>query len=170
MHETPLQLERLQGILDRSAEEAGAHLRSIVTPERRLGARLLCDRLVGMRLLVVATATGDGRPLAGPVDGYFIQGSWYFGSARESVRMKHLARRPAVSATHVAGENFAVTVHGQAELFDMADRDHPELREAMLAHYLPLQGPAFAEWLENSDALGARIEPSKMFVYFAPGG
>ncbi|MDA8386904.1 MAG: pyridoxamine 5'-phosphate oxidase family protein [Actinomycetota bacterium] len=105
-----------------------------------------------MRLLVVATATGDGRPLAGPVDGYFIQGSWYFGSARESVRMKYLARRPAVSTTHVAGEDFAVTVHGQAELFDMADPDHPELREAMLAHYLPLQGPAFAEWLDNSDS------------------
>ncbi|MDA8374052.1 MAG: pyridoxamine 5'-phosphate oxidase family protein [Actinomycetota bacterium] len=167
MDETPLEFEKLRQLLDRSAETAGAHLRSVITPDRRLSAPHLCERLQGMRLLVVATVTRDGRPLAGPVDGYFFHGSWYFGSARGSARMRHLEARPGVSATHLVGEDFAVTVHGRAELFDIAGPVHPELREAMLAHYLPLQGPAFAEWLEKSDLLGARIEASKMFTFYA---
>ena len=166
MQENQLELERLQRLLDRSAEEAGGHLRSVITPDRRLGAPSLCARLQGMRLLVVATVTRDGRPLAGPVDGYFIHGAWYFGSDRRSVRMRHLTERPAVTATHLCGEELAVTVHGRAELFDIADPAHPELRGAMLSHYLPLQGPAFAEWLESTDALGARIEASKMFTFY----
>jgi hypothetical protein len=33
-----------------------------------------------MRLLVVAMVTADGRPLAGPVDGYFRHGSFYFSA------------------------------------------------------------------------------------------
>ena len=100
----------------------------------------MCERLQGMRLLVVATVTSDGRPLAGPVDGYFLHGSFYFGSGRNSVRMRHLAARPAVSATHLAGEELAVTVHGRAELFDLADPARGELRQAMLGHYLPTAG------------------------------
>jgi hypothetical protein len=46
------------------------------------------------RLLVVATVAADGRPLAGPVDGYFLHGSFSFSSGRDSVRMCHLAARP----------------------------------------------------------------------------
>ena len=100
----------------------------------------MIERLPGMRLLIVATVTADGRPLAGPVDGYFLHGSFYFGSGRNSVRMRHLAARPAVSATHLAGEELAVTVHGQAELFDVRDPAHGELRQAMLDYYLPQAG------------------------------
>jgi hypothetical protein len=103
---------------------AGPHLREIITDERRLSASQLCDRLQGMRLLALATVTGDGRPLVGPVDGYFIHGSFYFGSGRRSVRMGHLARRPGVSATHLPGEELAVTVHGRAELFAVGDPAH----------------------------------------------
>ena len=61
MDETASELERLQGLLDRSAEGAGAHLRSVITPERRLSAAALCERLQGMRLLVVATTTAEAR-------------------------------------------------------------------------------------------------------------
>ena len=84
-------MDRLQELMDRSAAGAGSHLRGIITGERRLTARQVCQRLQGMRLLVVATVTADGRPLAGPVDGYFLHGSFYFGSGRDSVRMRHLA-------------------------------------------------------------------------------
>ena len=83
--ETPEEIDRLQELLDRSAAGAGAHLRSIVSNERRLGAARVCERLQGMRLLVVATVTADGRPLAGPVDGYFLHGSFYLASGRDSV-------------------------------------------------------------------------------------
>ena len=74
-----------------------------------------------MRLLTVATVTAGGCPLAGPVDRYFLHGSFYFSSGRNSVRMRLLAARPAVSATHLPGEELAVTVHGRAERFDLRD-------------------------------------------------
>jgi nitroimidazol reductase NimA-like FMN-containing flavoprotein (pyridoxamine 5'-phosphate oxidase superfamily) len=158
-------MDRLQELMDRSAAGAGSHLRGIITGERRLTARQVCQRLQGMRLLVVATVTADGRPLAGPVDGYFLHGSFYFGSGRDSVRMRHLAARPAVSASYVAGEELAVTVHGQAELFDVLDPAHGELRQAMLDHYLPKQGPEFETWLDQSDPVGARIAAEKIFTF-----
>ena len=169
MHETPSEILRLQQLLDESAATAGSHLRSIVTDERRLGAEELCRRLMGMRLLAVATVTARGRPLAGPVDGYLIHGSFWFSSAKNSVRMRHLASRPAVSATHLPGEELAVTVHGRAELFELSGPAGAALRQAMLDHYLPLQGSAFEEWLLETDALGARIEAEKMFTFHLGG-
>ena len=144
---------------------AGEHLRGIITGERRLSAADLAGRLPGMRLLTVATVTADGRPLAGPVDGYFLHGTFWFSSGRDSVRMRHLAARPFVSATHIPGEELAVSVHGRAELFDMSAAQTRELRQAMLDHYVPLQGPEFETWLDNLDAVGARIEPTKMFTF-----
>jgi hypothetical protein len=165
MLETLQELDRLQALLDDSMNDAGPHLRGIITDERRLDARQLTERLRGMRLLVLATVTADGRPLAGPVDGYFLRGTFWFSSGTESVRMRHLAARPAVSATHLPGEDLAVTVHGRAECFPMGDAACGELRQAMLDEYLPKQGPAFEEWLDSADALGARIEPEKMFTF-----
>ncbi|MGO8727915.1 MAG: pyridoxamine 5'-phosphate oxidase family protein [Streptosporangiaceae bacterium] len=169
MLETPDDLERLQQLLDQSAAQAGPHLRGIITGERRLTAAQVCEQLTGMRLLALATVTADGRPLVGPVDGYLLHGSFCFSSGRNSVRMRHLAARPAVSATYLPGEELAVTVHGRAELFDVSDPAHPELRQAMLGHYLPLQGPGFAEWLDRENPLGARIAAEKMFTFALDG-
>ena len=169
MLETPDDVARLQQLLDRSAAGAGPHLRGIITDERRLSAERVCQILQGLRLLVVATVTADGEPLAGPVDGYFLRGSFCFSSGRDSVRMRHLAARPAVSATHLPGEELAVTVHGRAELFDLRAPEGGELRQAMLDHYLPRQGPEFETWLDELDALGARIVAEKMFTFSARG-
>jgi hypothetical protein len=163
--ETPDELAGLQRLLDDSAGSAGPHLRGIITEERRLSAKELSRRLQGMCLLVVATTTADGRPLAGPVDGYLLHGSFYFSSGRDSVRMRHLAARPALSATHIPGDELAVTVHGQADLFELSDADGAELRQAMLDHYLPRQGPEFETWLDDLDAIGARIRADKMFTF-----
>ncbi|MGO8864579.1 MAG: pyridoxamine 5'-phosphate oxidase family protein [Acidimicrobiales bacterium] len=165
MHETPDELARLQRVLDASAAGAGPHLRAIITRDRRVDAASLCEELTGMRLLVVATVTADGRPLVGPVDGYFLHGSFAFSSGRDSVRMRHLASRPAVSATYLAGEAFAVTVHGRAELFEVLDPERGDLRQAMLDYYVPNQGPAFETWLRSENPLGAWIAPEKMFTF-----
>jgi hypothetical protein len=165
VHETPEELDLLQSVMYASAAAAGPHLAGIITSERRLTARQLALHLHGMVLLSVATVTADGRPLAGHVDGYLLHGSFHFSSGRESVRIRHLVARPAVSATHLAGEDLAVTVHGRAHLFDLGDTAHPDLRQAMLDHYLPLQGPAFEEWLEGADAIGVRIEADKVFTF-----
>jgi hypothetical protein len=167
MNESPDEVNRLQQLLDQSAAGAGPHLRSIITPDRRLSAEQLCELLQGMCLLVVSTVTVDGRPLAGPVDGYLLHGSFYFSSGRDSVRMRHLASRPAVSAVHLPGEQLAVTVHGKAELFELRGPGHSDLRQAMLDYYLPKQGPAFETWLDQTDALGARVEAEKIFTFYA---
>jgi len=165
MLETPEELDNLQHLLDRSMAGAGEHLSGIITGERRLSAAQLAGRLQGMRLLTVATVTADGRPLAGPVDGYFLHGTFWFSSGRNSVRMRHLAARPAVSATHLPGEELAVTVHGRAELLELRDPAAAELRQAMLDWYVPRQGPEFESWLDALDAVAARIEPAKMFTF-----
>ena len=169
MNETPDELGELQRLLDASAVGAGPHLRSIITDEQRLTAVELSDRLSGMRLLALATVTADGRPLVGPVDGYFLHGSFYFSSARNSVRIRHLAARPAVSATHLPGEELAVTVHGHAELFELDGPEHPELRRAMVDHYAPSQGPEFEGWLDDLDAVAGRIVADRRRPA-APGG
>lgn len=166
MYETPEELARLQELLDASMAGAGPHLRGIISDERRLDAAALCERLVGMRLLTCATVTADGRPIAGPVDGYFLHGALWFSTSSQSVRARHLARRPVASLTHVPDERLAVTVHGTATLFDFPSAETHELRDAMLAHYLPLQGPDFQEWLDGmTDGVAVRVDATKMFAF-----
>jgi uncharacterized pyridoxamine 5'-phosphate oxidase family protein len=163
--ESPEELAELQKLLDESATLAGPHMRAIITDDRRLSATEVCDVFQGMRLLAVATVTADGRPLVGPVDGYLVHGKFYFGSGRDSVRMRHLAQRPAVSFTYLPGDELAITVHGRAELFDVLSDEHPELRQAMLDYYLPRQGPSFEEWLNGSNPLGACVSVEKIFTF-----
>ena len=176
MLETPEEMARLQDLLDSSMAAAGPHLRDIITERRRLRAPQLTERLQGMRLLVLATVTSDGRPLCGPVDGYFLHGTFWCSSGRDSVRMRHLAVRPAVSATHLPGEDLAVTVHGSAEIFGLDDPVSQELRQAMLDEYLPKQGPSFEKWLNDLDGLAAggssprRCSPSTWPASAGPGG
>ncbi len=168
MHETPEDLKSLQDLLDRSAAQAGSHLSSIITPERRMTAAALADRLVGMRLLVVATVTADGRPVAGPVDGVFYRGSFYFGSSPDSVRFRHIRRRPDVSATHLPGEELAVTVHGRAQIVDVGAPEQAGFRQTLLEVYTPRYGTEWEKFLD-SGPLYARIDAAKMFVFNGEG-
>jgi uncharacterized pyridoxamine 5'-phosphate oxidase family protein len=164
MHETEADLSALQDLLDRSDAAGGPHLRSILTAERRLSARELSQRLVGMRLLALATVTSDGRPLVGPVDGIFYRGAFYFGSSPDSVRFRHLRQRPAVSATHVPGEELAVTVHGHAAFVDVGHPDQAGFRQTLLDIYTPRYGPEWEGWLDGGPAY-ARIDAAKMFTF-----
>jgi hypothetical protein len=166
MLETPEEMTRLQALLDASMATAGPHLRDIITDERRLNAEELTERLQGMRLLVLATVTADGRPLVGPVDGYFLHGTFWFSTGKASVRRGHLARRPGCSATHLPGEELAVTVHGRAEVAALEDAANADLLQAMLDEYLPKVGPEFEQGIEEMDAVGVRIVPDKMFTFF----
>jgi general stress protein 26 len=166
--ETAEELTELQALLDASMASAGPHLRDIAD-EHGLSAIELTEGLQGMRLLVLATVTADGRPLAGPVDGYFLHGTFWFSTGRNAVRLRHLARRPACSATHLPGEELAVTVHGRAEFWALDDPANEELRQAMLDQYLPRVGPEFEQGLEAMDAVGIRIVPEKMFTFHMEG-
>jgi uncharacterized pyridoxamine 5'-phosphate oxidase family protein len=164
MHETPSDLAALQDLLDESMAVAGTHLTSIITPDRRLGAREVCDRLTGMSLLALATVTSDGRPLVGPVDGIFYRGSFYFGSSPDSVRFRHIRSRPHVSATHLPGEQLAVTVHGQAVPVDVRSMEGAGLRQTLLDVYTPRYGSEWEDFLD-SGPIYARIDAKRMFTF-----
>jgi nitroimidazol reductase NimA-like FMN-containing flavoprotein (pyridoxamine 5'-phosphate oxidase superfamily) len=166
--ETAEDLQALQELIDRSYEQGGPHLLSIHRPERRVPAQQLAERLTGMRLLVLATVTADGRPITGPVDGIFHRGAFHFGSARDSVRFRHIRTRPQVSATHLPAEEFAVTVHGRAVPVDLRAPEGAELRETLEQVYVPRYGP---EWVssfleaERDPPVYARIEAERMFTF-----
>ncbi len=166
MHETEDDLRALQELLDRSYGSAGHHLLEVITPERRLPAAEICGRLGGMRLLALATVTADGRPLVGPVDGIFFRGSFHFSSSPDSVRVRHLRHRPQVSATHLPGESFAVTVHGTATVLDLTDPAHAGIRATLLDHYVPQYGPEWESFLDAN--VCARIDARRMFVFHQP--
>lgn len=116
-----------------------------------------------MRLLALATATADGRPLVGPVDGIFFRGAFHFGSSPDSVRFRHIRARPHVSATHLPGEEFAVTVHGRAEFVDVGRGSR--FRQALLDVYTPRYGAEWEEQFLDSGPLYARIVADRMFTF-----
>jgi len=161
MYETPADIERLQQLLDESHQSMGNHMRSILSPERRLDAKQLVDILQGMRLLSLATVTAKGEPRVGPVDGLFYRGQFWFGSDPDSVRFRHIRARPAVSAVHLDGEALGVTVHGTATLIDVNAAEHQGFRDLCLEIY----GPSWLEW--GAPAQYARIDAERMYTYAA---
>ena len=159
MHETSEDLKNLQLLLNRSYEQAGPHLREVVTPDRRISAAHLIDLMTGVQVLTLATVTADGRPLTGAVDGLFYRASFWFGSSPNSVRFRHLRVRPQVSATHARGEELAVTVHGSAHIIDLLDPLHAGFR----AYCVEVYGSAWNDWA--SDAVYARIDADRLFAF-----
>ncbi len=169
MHETAADIARLQALIDRSYATAGPHLLSIHTPERRLSAEQVAERLQGMSLLALATVTADGRPVVGPVDGIFYRGAFHFGSSPDSVRFRHIRRRPQVSATHLPGEELAITVHGRAVPVDVGASEGAGLRTTLLEIYTPRYGPEWEGFLDSGPVY-ARIDAERMFTFaMAPG-
>ena len=168
MHESQTDIARLQGLLDRSYATAGGHLLRIHTPERRLRAERVVERLSGMCLLVLATGAADGRPVIAPVDGIFYRGAFHFGSAPDSLRFRHIRARPEVSATHVPGEELAVTVHGKAVPVDIHGEDGAGFRRTLLDIYVPRYGPQWEKEFLDAGPVYARIEADRMFAFAMP--
>lgn len=132
-----------------------------------MDAEQVSRRLTGMCLLTLATATADGRPITGPVDGIFYRGAFHFGSAPDSVRFAHIDRRPRVSATHLPSEALAVTVHGRAIPLDLRAPENEGFRETLLEVYVPRYGEAWESFLDSGPVY-ARIEAERMFAFTAP--
>ncbi len=160
MRETESDLLRLQGVLDESYELAGPHLRSIITPERRLAAVELSERLTGMKILALATVNSQGAPIVGPVDGIFYRGEFWFGTSPQALRIRHIRRNPAVSVTHVPGEELAVTVHGTARIVG----EPADLPQGFSEVCREIYGDGWLEW--GKDAVYCRIEPARMFTFY----
>lgn len=164
MHESTDDIRALQELIQRSYARAGGHLLSIHTLDRRLSAERVIERLTGMCLLTVGTVTFDCRPILGPVDGIFYRGAFHFGSSPESIRFRHIRQRPQVSATHLPGEELAITVHGRAVPVDVRGGDGAGLRQALLEVYVPRYGTEWEQFLDSGPVY-ARIEADRMFTF-----
>jgi uncharacterized pyridoxamine 5'-phosphate oxidase family protein len=132
-HETDEDLRELQELLDSSHSRAGEHLKRIFSDERRVSAADLPGRLTGVQVTALATVTAAGEPRVAPVDGLFYRGKLWFGSAPDSQRFRNIRERPAVSATITHGEEFAVVIHGTAELIELSE--HEGIREYVAEVY-----------------------------------
>jgi nitroimidazol reductase NimA-like FMN-containing flavoprotein (pyridoxamine 5'-phosphate oxidase superfamily) len=166
MHETPEDLRQLQRVLDESYAQAGEHLRSIFTPERRMSAEDVARSLHGVFVLNLATVTVKGEPLVAPIDGLFYRGHVWFGVPPGAVRERHLRARPQVSATHTRGEDLCVVVHGLAR-----EVDESEARQlGYLGYVREVYGAVWDYWdeLYRKRELGsgftAWIEPRRMYA------
>jgi hypothetical protein len=84
------------------------------------------------------------------------------------VRFRHIRARPDVSATHLPGEELAVTVHGRAVLVD--PREDLRFRQALLDIYVPRYGPEWETDFLDSGPVYARIEATRMFAFAMPPG
>ena len=163
MHESAADVTRVQELLDASYRRAGPHLSSIHREPRRLTAGQLVERLQGMRLLVLSTVSTRCHPFTGPVDGVFHRGNFYFGTDARSRRWQHLTANPAVSATHLPSQDWAVTVHGRAVPVDIGPRDPDGLRAALLEVYTPRYGLEWEQFLDSGPRY-ARIDADRMFA------
>ena len=108
------------------------------------------------RALVRALRARGLEPRVAPVDGLFYRARFWFGSAHDSARFRHLRARPAVSAAHTRGEELAVIVHGTAVETSLAG--HP-FRDYCYEVY----GDAWDDF--GPGAVYARIEPAAMFTF-----
>jgi hypothetical protein len=162
VHETPDDLERLQGLLDRSRAQAGAHLKGIFEGTgmyRPISADDLAARLTGVRHVALATVTARGEPRVAPTDGLFFRGMFHVGLPGNSFRLRHMKARPAVSATHFVGEEIAVWMHGRAELMQQG---HPDF-DGVDAYWAENYRSSATSW--GPDIYYVRLEPERMFAY-----
>ena len=160
MHETEQDLTALQSLLDDSYAVAGSHLRSVITPERRLTAEQLTKEITGVCIMGLSTTSSDGRPFVAPVDGLFYRGQFWFGSAPNSLRFVHIRRDPHVSASYVPEEELGVTVHGTAEILDVTADEFSGFRE----YCMDIYGDDWSSWLDSASY--ARIDAQRMFTFY----
>lgn len=139
--ETADEVSKLQQLLDASFAMASRHLTSIMTPERRLSARDLCEQLPSPAVLNLATVTARGEPRLSAVDGHFLHGRWYFTTTADSPKARQLAAHPAVSASYTPRDGLGVFCHGRAALLE-AGTERDALREHLIATY----GQDPADW------------------------
>ena len=169
MHETTDDIGWLQRLLDASRSAAGPHLREVFGDDLRLAAEEVVELMDGMRVVAVATASAAGDPVVAPVDGILYRGRLHFGSSRDAVRTRHLAARPAVSATWIDGERHAVVIHGTAARVDLDDPAEAGFRACLVEVYAPRFGDGWIDWAASS-AVYHRIEPRRMYASRLPEG
>ncbi len=161
MHETPQDLEQLQGLLDRSIGQAGAFLRdSMRLDTDTLSARQVVRYLTGMRTASLASVTARGEPRVAPIAAIFYRGKYYVPTVVEAARARHLRKRPGVSFTEYSGTVNAITIHGQATLIGEDEPNFAPVDAAFVAVSIT-GGPR--SW-GGGGPLYIRIDPDVMYA------
>lgn len=162
MRETPEELTRLQALLDASLSGSTAHLQSIVGG-RTVTAEQLTRILTGMCTLALSTVTAKGEPRISGVDGHFLHGTWYFGTARTAAKARHLGARPAASVAHLRGEDLGVFTHGTAEILNPEGGVPAPGWPDLLAYLKGFYGENAFDW--DREVVYYRLHPHWMTVY-----
>ena len=158
MFETSDEVSWLQDLLDRSHASATEHLRGIINETRTLRASEIIGLMSGMRTLNLATVTASCEPRISAVDGHLLHAHWVFSTSRTAAKARHIAARPAVSATYLEGEDLAVFTHGHAFQIAEDDERFDETLSYLSAHY----GSSPLSW---GDTALYRIEPTWVVGY-----
>jgi hypothetical protein len=160
MHESPGDLERLQALIDRSIEGAGAFLRSAFEmPQRSLSAEQLVERLQGSLTVALATTTARGEPRVAPINALFVHAAFHVPTVAQAARTRHLAARPAASLTYFEGTHVAVVAHGRGAIIDTTDPTFAELD----ATQVQSGSESPTEW--QGDAVYLRLDADRLFTY-----
>lgn len=159
MDETPAEIAELQALFDAHLASANAHMRAIVTPDRRLSARQVATYLQGTKHVAFATVTTRGEPRVSPLDALFIHGRFTLSTDSGSTRIAHLRHNPACSAVHVDGDRIAVVVNGAVEWLPREHPDHDEVHRIWTATY---ESDPYS-W--GAGVVLFRIQPQSMWAY-----
>jgi hypothetical protein len=159
VHETPEDIDRLQGLLDESIQKAGAFLRSsFQMPEKSLSARQLVTCLTGVPTVAFATVTSASEPRVAPIGSVFYRAEFYIPTVTSAIRSRHVRRQPAVSLTHYQGNDLAIIVHGRAELLT---GDDPAFDTLETLHR-SLLGDSVNDWGEGAFI---RVDADRIFTF-----
>jgi general stress protein 26 len=79
------------------------------------------ERLTNARNYWICTSRPDGRPHSIPVWGFWLDGAFYFGTARASRKARNLALNPAISI-HLESGNDVVILEGTVVEVDLNDK------------------------------------------------
>lgn len=160
MQETRGDLDRLQALLNHSAQRASAFLRSAFEiPQHSLSAAQLVAQLQGLVTVALATVTARGEPRVAPISAFFLHGSFYVPTVAEAARARHIARRPAVSLTYYQETEIAVLAHGHATLIKQDDPHFGELNDT----HVGCGGQSVLGW--HGEGVFLRIEADSIFTY-----
>lgn len=152
-------LKELQELLDRSATQAGEHLRrTFEMPEHSLSAARLVRYLARTRSFALATVTPQGEPRVAPVHAVFLRNAFHVPTAADAVRIKHVLRQPAVSATHFVLNSIAIIVHGRGSIIS---GEHPDFAE--LEH--TYQAAWWTSLREHREGVYLRITPERLYAW-----
>ena len=159
MYETDNDIRRLQELLDRTMARANPHLRSLVSPERRLTAGQVLTYLQGTKHVAFATVNERGEPRVAPLDGVFVRGRFTVSTGAHAARLRHLRANPACSAVHMDGDRVGIAAHGHARILVQGDGEVEELDRAWTEIY----GSSPFAWGEGVAFMV--IEPTSMWAY-----